>query len=135
MYKLCKTCTKFRLKTAWNLKWMFFVHTMYKLYKMYSNVNQIIYAAAYVCLLYVQNLYVLYLSNICINNTIFHSISNLFIFKKVYRWLYMIDLFSINLIYFIDLIYHLFHLFYYLSPFLSIIFLNVFFDIFLLKFK
>ena len=27
MYKLYKTCTKFRPKTAWNLKCMFFVHT------------------------------------------------------------------------------------------------------------
>ena len=27
MYKLYKTCTKFRLKTAWNLKCMFFVLT------------------------------------------------------------------------------------------------------------
>ena len=27
MYKLYKTCTKFRLKTTWNLKCMFSVHT------------------------------------------------------------------------------------------------------------
>ena len=27
VHKLYKTCTKFSLKTAWNLKCMFFVHT------------------------------------------------------------------------------------------------------------
>ena len=27
MYKLYESCTNFRLKTAWNLKFMFFVHT------------------------------------------------------------------------------------------------------------
>ena len=36
MYKLDKTCTKFRLKTASDLKFMFFVlKTMCKLYKTY----------------------------------------------------------------------------------------------------
>ena len=71
IYKLDKSYTKLRLKTSWNLKCMFFVHTnnvqtiknlynqltetaficllyihtMYKLYQMYANLNRIIYAA------------------------------------------------------------------------------------------
>ena len=40
MNKLHKNCANFRLKTAWNLKYMIFIHkiqTMYKLYKTYTN--------------------------------------------------------------------------------------------------
>ena len=53
---------------------------MYTLYNMYTNIIRIIYAAADVCFLYVQKLYILYFSNFCINNdghndAIFRSIS------------------------------------------------------------
>ena len=120
MYKMYKTCTKFRPKMAWNLKCMFFVHTnivqtsytkpiqlanwnsfcmffvhknnvqtiqnlynkltettfvcflyiqtMYKLYKMYTNINRIIYAAADVCFLYTKPLHSLPFKYFCINN-------------------------------------------------------------------
>ena len=47
---------------------------MYKLYKIYTNVNRVIHAATDVCL----NLYILYFSNFCINNdAIFCSILQL----------------------------------------------------------
>ena len=50
MYKLYKNCTKLRLKTAWNIKCTFFVHTNdAQTIKMYTNVNGITYAAADVC--------------------------------------------------------------------------------------
>ena len=51
---------------------------MYKLYKIYTNVNRIIYADADLCFLFIQNLYFLYVSNFCINNdAIFRSILQL----------------------------------------------------------
>ena len=49
---------------------------MYKLYKMYTNVDRIKYVVADVCFLYIQKPYILYFSNFRINNdAIFHCIS------------------------------------------------------------
>ena len=100
MYKLYKTCTKFKLKVTWNLKHVFCTYkqctnntkpiqlanwnslwnsqcTNYT-YKMYTNVNWIMYATANVCFLYIQKPYILYFSNFHINNnTIFRSILQL----------------------------------------------------------
>ena len=57
-YKLHITCKKFRLKTTWNLKSMFFIHTtMYKLYTMYTNINRIKYAPADVWFMYTTPLH------------------------------------------------------------------------------
>ena len=54
------------------------MHTMYKLYKINTNVNRIIYAAADVCFLHTQKPYLLYFSNSRIyNDAIFRSISQL----------------------------------------------------------
>ena len=87
---------------------LLYIQTMYKLYKINTNLNWIIYAAADVCFLYIQKLYILYFSNFCINNettpfyfaTLWNFKTNLSTFKKVQRWIYIINLFSINLIYF-----------------------------------
>ena len=125
---------------TWNLHCMFFVHTnnaqtiqnlcnlltetaslcflyiqtMYKLYKMYINVNQIIYAPADVCLMYTTP----------VNSLLFkflheqqHHLPFYFgyfikfpILKKIHRWIYIIDLFSINLTYFNFDIFSIFYL-------------------------
>ena len=91
IYKLYKTWTKLRPKTAWNLKFMFFVHTnnvqtiqnlynyltetafvcflciqiMCKLYKIYTT------ETAFVCLLYIQTMYKLYKMYTNVNRVIY----------------------------------------------------------------
>ena len=102
MYKLLKT-----IKLAnWNsFAYFLYIHTMYKLYKIYTNVNWIIYAAA-VCFLHIQNFYILYFSNFCINSdAIFCSIFQFCIIsgpifsclKRFKDDFCIIDLFIINL--------------------------------------
>ena len=79
---MCKQCTNYtkpiQLANWYNLCMFLYTQIMYKLYKIYTNVNWIMHAAADVSFLYIQNLYILYFSNFCINNdTLFHSILQL----------------------------------------------------------
>ena len=82
-----------------------------------------------------QNLYILYFLNLCVNDAIFHSVLQLckilgpiFLYWKIYIWIYIIDLFSINLIYFnyniCYIIWSIFFLIYILFIKIQVIFIN-----------
>ena len=58
MYKLCETCTKCKLKRAWNLKCIFSGRTdnVQTIQKLYNYLNK----TAYLCFLCIQTMYKLY---------------------------------------------------------------------------
>ena len=99
MWKLYRTCTKFRLKVAWNLKCMLFVYTTQNLYtiqyvhKYHSNHICDCWCMFFVCTKTLNSLRIF--NNDATNDAIFRSISR---FRKIS--VYIIDLFSINFIYF-----------------------------------
>ena len=81
----------------------------------------IIHAVDDVCFLYAQKPYILYFLNFQINNdAIFCSILQLckisgpyfFICRRVHRWIYIMNLFNINLVYFNFNIYYLLCIYY-----------------------
>ena len=99
MWMLYRTCTKFRLKAAWNLKCMFFVYTTQNIYttqyvhKYHSNHICGCWCMFFVCTKTLNSLRIF--NNDATNDAIFRSISR---FRKIS--VYIIDLFSINFIYF-----------------------------------
>ena len=109
MWKLYRTCTKFRLKAAWNLKCMLFVYTtqnvytIQNVYKYYSNDICGCWCMFFVCTKTLNSLRIF--NNDANNDAIFRSISR---FLKIS--VYIIDLFSINLIYFSSNICYIFYL-------------------------
>ena len=99
MWKLYRTCTKFRLKVAWNLKCMLFVYTTQNVYtiqyvhKYHSNHICGCWCMFFVCTKTLNSLRIF--NNGATNDAIFRSILH---FHKIS--VYIIDLFSINFIYF-----------------------------------
>ena len=99
MWMLYRTCTKFRLKAAWNLKCMLFVYTTQNIYttqyvhKYHSNHICGCWCMFFVCTKTLNSLRIF--NNDATNDAIFRSISR---FRKIS--VYIIDLFSINFIYF-----------------------------------
>ena len=105
MYKLYKTCTKFRPKTAWNLKCIFLVHTnnvqtMQNLYIQLANWNGFcmlfvhtnnvqtienlynrLTEMAFICFLYIQRKYKLYKMDTNVNRII-HAADKCFLYTK-----------------------------------------------------
>ena len=104
---------------------------MYKLYKMYINVNQIIYTPADVCLMYATPPMFLLFKFLHEQQ---HHLPFYFgyfvkfpILKKIHRWIYIIDLFSINLTYFNFNIFSIFYLSFsiFFSKFFDILFIKI----------